>query len=94
MIRNRKELRSAFAAQSVVAGRRPNEYMVEDVVKLVRISFLAAMAKIDMVEDKITPRKIILSLRLIFPLSQFCTNYFFRIVHNNFNKGDCQWYQR
>jgi hypothetical protein len=94
MIRNRKEHRSASVAQSVVAGRRPNEYTVEDVVKLVRISFLAAMAKIDMVEDKITPKKIILSLRLIFPLRQFCTNYFFRIVHNNFNKGDCQWYQR
>jgi hypothetical protein len=44
---------------------------------LVRISFLAAMAKIDMVEDKITPRKKNLSLRLIFPLRQFCTNYFF-----------------
>ena len=71
MIRNRKELRSASAAQSVVAGRRPNEYTVEDVVKLVRISFLAAMAKIDMVEDKITPKKIILSLRLIFPYASF-----------------------
>ena len=41
MIRNRKELRSASATQSVFAGRRPNEYMVEDVVKLERNSFLA-----------------------------------------------------
>jgi hypothetical protein len=81
-------------AQTVVAGRSSNEYTVEDVVKLVGISFLAAMAKIDMMEDKITPGKIILSLRLIFPLRQFCTNYFYLIVHNNFNKGDCQWYQR
>jgi hypothetical protein len=42
MIRNRKEHRSASVAQSVVPGRRPNEYSV----KLVRNSFLAAMAKI------------------------------------------------
>ncbi len=35
MMRNRKELRSASVAQSVVAGRRPNKYMVEAVVKLV-----------------------------------------------------------
>jgi hypothetical protein len=41
MIRNRKELRSASATQSVFAGRRQNEYMVEDVVKLERNSFLA-----------------------------------------------------
>ena len=67
MIRNRKELRSASATQSVFAGRRPNEYMVEDVVKLERNSFLAAMANINMVEDKITPGKIIFSLRLVSP---------------------------
>jgi hypothetical protein len=60
MIRIRKERRNASVAQSVVAGRRRNEYTVEDEVKLVCISFLAAMAKIDMVEGKITPKKIIL----------------------------------
>lgn len=63
MIRNKKEHSSASVTQSVCAGRRPKEYTVEDVVKLVRISFLAATAKIDMVEDKITQKKIFLSLR-------------------------------
>ena len=63
MIRNRKEHSRASVTQSVVAGRRPIEYTVEDVVKLVRISFLVATAKIDMVGDKIALRKIILSLR-------------------------------
>ena len=43
--------------QSVGAGRRPKEYTVEDVVKLVGVSFLAATANIDMVEDKITQKK-------------------------------------
>ena len=61
MIRNRKEHSTASVTQSVVAGRRPKEYTVEDVVKLVGVSFLAETAKIDMVEDKITQKKIILS---------------------------------
>ena len=40
MIRNRKEHCSASVTQSVVAGRRPKECMVEDAVKLVGVSFL------------------------------------------------------
>jgi hypothetical protein len=97
MIRIRKERRSASVAQSVVAGRRPNEYTVEDEVKLVRISFLAAMAKIDMVEDKITPKMIILCpSNWLFPYGSFELTISFAscTVHSNFSKGDCQWYQR
>ena len=77
MIRNRKQHSSASVTQSVVAGRRPNEYTVEDVVKLVRISFLAATAKIDMVEDKITPKKIICPSDRFVPYGSFVLTILF-----------------
>jgi hypothetical protein len=52
MSSNRNIDRSVPVTQPVLLGRRPIQYTVEDVVKLVRMSFLAAAAKIDMVEDK------------------------------------------
>ena len=63
MSNNRKQDSSNSVTPSGVLGRPPTQYTVEDVVKLVRISFLAATAKIDMVEDKITQKTIFLSLR-------------------------------
>jgi hypothetical protein len=74
MIRNRKKDSPASVTQSVLLGRRPTKYTVEDVVKLVRFSFLAATAKIDIVEEKVASKKLILPLRLIFLLRQSCTN--------------------
>ncbi len=50
MTSNRKKDSSASVTPSVLVGRPPAKYTVEDVVKLVRVSFLAASAKIDMVE--------------------------------------------
>ena len=52
MSSNRNIDRSVPVTQPVLLGRRPIQYTVEDVVELVRMSFLAAAAKIDMVEDK------------------------------------------
>ncbi len=56
MIRNRKKDSPASVTQSVLLvllGRRPTKYTVKDVVKSARFSFLAAIATIDMVEDKV-----------------------------------------
>jgi hypothetical protein len=53
MIRSRKKDSPASVTQSVLLGRRPTKYAVKDVVKSVRFSFLAAIAKIDMVEEKV-----------------------------------------
>ena len=50
MTSNRKKDSSASVTPSVLVGRPPAKYTVKDVVKLVRVSFLAASAKIDMVE--------------------------------------------
>ena len=50
MTSNRKKDSSASVTPSVLVGRPPAKYTMEDVVKLVRVSFLAASAKIDMVE--------------------------------------------
>ena len=54
------ENKSTWTYDNVITLHRKT---VEDVVKLVRISFLAATAKIDMVEDKITQKTIFLLIR-------------------------------
>ena len=74
MLRNRKKHGSASVAQSTFVVKQPNAYTIEDVVKLVRISFLAIVAKIDMVMDKYAKKRNEFVLRSIFPLRQYCTN--------------------
>ena len=54
MSNNRKQDGSNSVTPLGVLGRPPTQYTVEDVVKLVRFSFLATMTKIGMVDAKST----------------------------------------
>ena len=70
----RKKKTAAKVAQQNIVGEERSESGVEDAVRMVRISFFAAMAKMDMVEGQMSSRKLgDLSYQLCF-LRQLCTN--------------------
>ena len=74
MLSNRKKRSSASATRWKVLEQQVKEYTVEDVVKLVSISFLEATAKIDMVDDKNAKKIIEHAFPINFPPTAICTN--------------------
>jgi hypothetical protein len=53
-----KKKTATGVAQRNIVGEERSESSVEDAVRMVRISFFAAMAKIDMVEGQMSSRKV------------------------------------
>jgi hypothetical protein len=74
MLRARKKQRSTSVARLEARCTQAKDFTIEDVVRLVSISFSGVTVKIDIVEGDNSQKQLILPVISVFLLRLSCTN--------------------